>query len=424
MKNKILLLLLLGISFFVFFIIYKFLKNNDDIYKFIKYAIDNSDDIYGHSEYNVKIDKKDKTIEINFDCSRGNHILFVNTFDEYRKSQNSYLNDDFSISFRFIDHNDDSVYIILTNQEENGKLHDSIDIAIIDSYKGGLEDLFNKGYIYGVNRLKLNDFKDCASALNICEMFKNLKSIAVKMKGEDYLVFSEEIEKIHPDSIVTNTYYDALMHIKTIDEIAFGNFSDVDPIIYIKENDEYVNYYVFNTDKYVKNTVLILREEPFGETYQFNSSEEKDTLYCGSDIDDFLEHDVFNMYDVNLKNKIVETPIVFSIDGDAEENDNNKNMRYINRHVFLLSESDYIEKDESPNEKIPYLKGIYNKMLWLRPEEDNNIGKTVNCLFHDMTINVSVCENGYVRPGFLIPYNTKIELFNNAKNGKYGFIIY
>lgn len=124
----------------------------------------------------------------------------------------------------------------------------------------------------------------------------------------------------------------------TLEQIAYDESKD-NPVVYIKENNDYVPYLVLTSD--YNGNVLLLRKNLLSETRPYKehgagwSHFEYGSYYEESSIDEFLNTEFFNSLSECTRKSIVESTIEVT---DKESYDKwNYKTHMICRKVFLLS---------------------------------------------------------------------------------------
>lgn len=124
----------------------------------------------------------------------------------------------------------------------------------------------------------------------------------------------------------------------TLEKIAYDKSKD-NPVVYLKENNEYVPYLVLTSD--YDGNVLLLRKNVLSELKQYKqhgmlwSHFEYGSYYEESSIDEFLNTEFLEVFSPEVKAAIVDTTIEVT---DIESYDKwNYATHTLERKVFLLS---------------------------------------------------------------------------------------
>lgn len=137
-----------------------------------------------------------------------------------------------------------------------------------------------------------------------------------------------------------------------------GGLAGGDPL-YIEENGEYVPFLVV-TDRYAKNSALLLRQEVLPEDRRMNGNS---SYYAGSEIDGWLNGEYLASLG-GLQEEIAETDLV--ITADSAIGYSSDETETVPRKVFLLSCAE-LGFDTSVNaakegKMLPYFKEVSNRI--------------------------------------------------------------
>lgn len=212
MKNRKKVFICVCVIFFIGIVclVYYIIWNNTEYRRALRYSIDNSEGEYKRYEAEIQIDKDKKKIDYNIGCSRGNYLSLVKEFDLYRKNNpDSYLNNGFSITFVFKGKASQIPYMIITNTEMDGTLHEELNIVRMETLHGGLQDLEcdSDGKIVGVEHLEIPNAGEKSAILEYVNLFSDIKKVALIIKDdENFTTIAEAIHDIFPKCNVLNYY--------------------------------------------------------------------------------------------------------------------------------------------------------------------------------------------------------------------------
>lgn len=212
----------------------------------------------------------------------------------------------------------------------------------------------------------------------------------------------------------------------TLQSIAFVNNADEsDYTVMIKEYNEYVPYLVLTDDYNETKTCMLLRKNLLDDYHIYNENVNDAGYYGNSEIDRFLNNEVYKSYTNELQNLILTTKLEVTSKESLEFGA--QNVREINRKIFLLSntEAGYYS-DSSRLKEGEWIKYFNSGERRIAAKENGDIAswwlRTPNAAYENVVLGVSVdgisCSGGIavlgdiwedgVRPAFCLPRDTAI----------------
>lgn len=217
--------------------------------------------------------------------------------------------------------------------------------------------------------------------------------------------------------------------------IACNKKISVDCIVYIKENENYVPYYVLTKNFNNSNCALLLRKFLLDDKISFNTSEIPAARYEGSVLDNFLEKEFSKVFDEDFMKKLQAVEI--STIKNDQLGKPNPETTLIKRRIFSLSYTELGMKEE-PLEAIEGKKIlVFNDANSRIAYNSNGIAgswwtRTAHNWGGDLAIGIapdggighgSTSSTNGVRPAFCLPSNTSIVQSKDVIDGKTVYIL-
>ncbi len=195
--------------------------------------------------------------------------------------------------------------------------------------------------------------------------------------------------------------------------------------VMIKEYNEYVPYLVLTDDYDGSGNCLLLRKYLLDETHRFNENGDCAAYYGYSELDDYLNKDIFKTYTKELQDVMVDSQVEITTRKSID--DYETITEHITRKIFILSynelgygksdvrpaEGDVIEYFNSDKRRIATFEDGKARAWWLRtPDIMNDV--LVTCVAADGMFFVNgISGPGFdyemcVRPAFCLPRDTAI----------------
>lgn len=219
---------------------------------------------------------------------------------------------------------------------------------------------------------------------------------------------------------------DGEISISTISDITHDNMNGHGNEVYISENNEYAPYYVI--DDY-NGGILLMRKELLPDTFQYYASSVYNSgagYYPTSIPDDYLTNTFITSFSDEVQALIPETDIEIASLNTILRDDYTRTCEIVSRKIFLLSATEY---------------GIRSSMV---AEE----GKSIDCLEDYLTLDTqwlrsaylwddvhswaistefygeeNVTSELYIRPVFVLPADTMIEISEGIIEGQSVYIL-
>lgn len=209
--------------------------------------------------------------------------------------------------------------------------------------------------------------------------------------------------------------------VKVISDIKYNKNNNFEPIIYLKEKDEY-RPYIVATDDYDGKTLLV-RKELLSEEMRIS---EYIAYYGDSEIDSYLNGEFIDNLPEETKNIIVDSEIeIRSKDSVGEDN---YDTEYINRKVFLLSATELGCKEAgvmaSEGKPLKYFQAYENCYATPEDSEQKASWWTRSAYFTNVSCVCAVSPKGQVgytnafddngiRPAFCVEGNLSVKLVDD-----------
>lgn len=219
---------------------------------------------------------------------------------------------------------------------------------------------------------------------------------------------------------------DGEISISTISDITHDNMNGHGNEVYISENDEYAPYYVI--DDY-NGGILLMRKELLPDTFQYYTASVYNSgagYYPTSIPDDYLTNTFITFFSDEVQALIPETDIEIASLNTILRDDYTRTCETVSRKVFLLSAAEY---------------GIRSSMA-------SGEGKPIDCLEDYLTLDAqwlrsaylwddvhawaistefygeeNVTSELYIRPVFVLPADTMIEISEDIAEGQSVYIL-
>lgn len=205
-----------------------------------------------------------------------------------------------------------------------------------------------------------------------------------------------------------------------LSDIACSKKMSDDCVVYIKENENYVPYYVLTKNFNNSNCVLLLRKFLLDDKISFNTSEIPAARYEGSVLDNFLEKEFSKVFDESFMKKLQAVEI--STIKNDQLGKPNPETTLIKRRVFSLSYTELGMKEEPleaiEGKKIPVFNDANSRIAY---NSNGTAGswwtRTAHNWGGDLAVGIapdggighgSTSSTNGVRPAFCLQSNTSI----------------
>jgi hypothetical protein len=201
-------------------------------------------------------------------------------------------------------------------------------------------------------------------------------------------------------------------------------------VVYIKEIDEYVPYYILTSNYNNSNCSLLLRKHLLDEKISFNSEDMPAALYADSVLDKFLEEEFVKVFADDFRDKMQ------SVDIDTIKHDQlgkaNPETTLIKRTVFALSytelgfskssteavEGKALSFFENADSRIACLENGIAESWWTRTAHNWGGDQAIAVGHNGIIGNGATITPNSVRPAFCLPSDTKIVERQDIVEGK------